>query len=119
MRGIRHHADVDAVLVVGLEEILEHHGTAALAPLRPVLAVQGTEIGGCLLRSIDVRMPVDDHAASPSLKSPPAKGRHAVNRGNSRSALSRLMAVMSAAASSNLLRAVAITVVDPNGASDP
>src|SRR5262249_43432451 len=61
MRGIRHHANVDAVLVVGLEEVLEHHGAAALAPLRPVLAVQGTEIVGCLFRSIDVRVPVDDH----------------------------------------------------------
>ncbi len=61
MRGIRYHADVDAVLVVGLEEVLEHHGAAALAPLRPMLAVQGAEIVGCLFRSIDVRVPVDDH----------------------------------------------------------
>src|SRR6202030_786175 len=28
VRGIRHYADVDAVLVVGLEAISEHHGAA-------------------------------------------------------------------------------------------
>jgi hypothetical protein len=70
VRGIRHHADVDAVLVVGLEEILEHHGAAALAPLRPVLAVQGAEIISRLFRSIDVRVPVDDHAWSCRVRTP-------------------------------------------------
>src|SRR5947209_15431752 len=62
MRGIGHHADVDAVLIVGLEKVLEHHGAAALAPSRPALAVQRAEIVGRLFRSIDVRMPIDDHA---------------------------------------------------------
>src|SRR5215813_12367246 len=119
MRGIRHHADVDAVLVVGLEEVLEHHRAAALAPLRPVLAVQGAEIVGCFFRSIDVRMPVDDHACVSVIEITTRERSSRRERGNSRSAFSRLMAVMSAAASSNLLRAAAITVVDPNGASDP
>lgn len=75
--GIGHHADVDAVLIVGLEKVLEHHGAAALAPFRAALAIRGAAIVGRLFRRIDMRMPVDDHAGV-SVKSPP------VNRGNSR-----------------------------------
>src|SRR5262249_20488966 len=72
MRGVGHHADIDAVLVMGIEEVLEHHGAAAFAPFRPALAVGGAAIVGRLLRRIDVRMPVDDHASFPRLKSLPA-----------------------------------------------
>jgi hypothetical protein len=62
VRGIGDDADVDAVLVVRLEKILEHHGAAALAPLRAALAVVGAEVVGRFFRCVDVRMPVDDHA---------------------------------------------------------
>src|SRR5262249_10002879 len=110
VRRVGHDADIDAVLVMGVEEILEHHGAAALAPFRSALAVVGAEIAGRLLRRVDMRMPVDDHAKFSS---------QAVKRGNSRSAFSRRIAVMSAAGSSNLRRWSAIVVVDPNGASEP
>ena len=62
MRGVGDHADVDVVLVVGVEEILQHHRAAALAPGRAALAVPGAQIVGGLFRRVDVRMPVEDHA---------------------------------------------------------
>src|SRR5262249_6731786 len=62
MRGVGHHADIDAVLVMSIEEVLEHHRAAAFAPFRPALAIGGAAIVGRLLRRIDVRMPIDDHA---------------------------------------------------------
>src|SRR5262249_61881980 len=62
MRGVGHHADIDAVLVMGIEEVLEHHGAAAFAPFRPALAVGGAAIVGRLLGRINVRMPIDNHA---------------------------------------------------------
>jgi hypothetical protein len=117
MRGIGHDADVDAVLVMRVEKVLQHHRAAAFAPFRAVRAVQGAEVVRRFFRRVDVRMPVDDHAGCPLSWS--SKGSYAAKRGNSRSAFSRRMAVMSAGASSNLLSAAAMTVVEPNGASDP
>ncbi len=65
VRGIRDHADVDAILVVSVEKILDHHGAAALAPFRAALAVERAKIARRLFRSINVRVPVDDHASAP------------------------------------------------------
>src|SRR5207247_8280135 len=65
MRGVGHHADVNAVLVMSIEKVLEHHGAAALAPFRPALAVGGAAIVRCFLGRINVRMPIDDHAYTP------------------------------------------------------
>src|SRR5882757_7961020 len=62
MRGVGHDADVDAVLVVRIEDVLEHHGAAALAPFGTALAVDSAEIVGRLLGCIDMRVPIDDHA---------------------------------------------------------
>jgi hypothetical protein len=54
MRGVGYDADIDAVLVMGVEEILEHHGAAAFSPFRPALPISGAEIVRRLFRSIDV-----------------------------------------------------------------
>ena len=62
MRGVGHHADVNAVLVMSIEKVLEHHGAAALAPFGAAFTVQRAEIVRRFLGRIDVRMPIDDHA---------------------------------------------------------
>ena len=68
MRGVGDHADVDAVPVMRVEKVLEHHGAAALAPFGATLAVEGAEIVGGFFRSIDVGVPVDDHARAPFVR---------------------------------------------------
>src|SRR5262249_41995679 len=62
VRRVGDHADIDAVLVVRVEKILQHHGTAALAPFRTTYAVACAAIVSRLFRRVDMRMPVDDHA---------------------------------------------------------
>ena len=64
MSGVGHHADVNARLVMRVEEILEHHRTTMLAPGRSVPAVEGPPVVGRFLRRVDVCMPIDDHAWS-------------------------------------------------------
>src|ERR1700738_3898318 len=65
MRGVGDHADVDAVFVMRVEKVLEHQGATALAPSRTALAIQRAEIVGGFFRSINMGVPVDDHARAP------------------------------------------------------
>ena len=63
MRGVGDDADVDVVLLVRADEILQHHRAAALAPRRAGVAVPGAQIVGGFFGRVDMRMPVQDHAA--------------------------------------------------------
>jgi hypothetical protein len=65
MRGVADHADVDAVAVMGVEEILQHYRAAVLAPGRPVASIESGLIIRGFFRRVDMGMPVDDHPSIP------------------------------------------------------
>jgi hypothetical protein len=63
VRRVGDHADADAGLVMGVEEILQHHRAAAFAPGRAGLAVERAQVVGRLFGRVDMCVPVDDHEA--------------------------------------------------------
>jgi hypothetical protein len=64
MSGIGHHTDVDACLVMSVQEIFEHHRAAVFAPRRAALTVESPLVVGRFFRRVDMGMPIDDHNVS-------------------------------------------------------